>query len=33
MDIYQVYGGKQVKMIVLVGNYEQHISSRELTIV
>lgn len=33
MDKHQVYGGKEVKRIVLVRNFEQPISSRELTIV
>lgn len=33
MDKYQVYGGKEAKRIVLMGNYEQHISSSKLTIV
>lgn len=33
MDKYQVDGGEEVKRIVSVGNFEQRISSRKLTIV
>lgn len=33
MDKYQVYGSKEVKRIVLVGNHEQRFSARKLTIV